>query len=57
MYHVCVVLYTYSTTIASQRDVGRSIDYFGTFLSMSVKSAVVFEKLTSVCFAVLVETL
>ena len=37
-----------TTTIASQRDVGHFIEYFETFLSMSIKSAVVFfERLTS----------
>ena len=37
---LCVFLYKDSTTIASQRDVGHFIEYFETFLSMSVESAV-----------------
>ena len=39
-----------STTIASQRDVGHFIEYFETFLSMSVKSAVgIFLKSWHLC--------
>ena len=38
MYPICVFLYKDSTTVASQRDVRHCIEYFETFLSMSVKS-------------------